>query len=70
MRAPQHKKKASQIQGLKEMGGGSLFSQRMKEPPQCGCGVEAPLLTSWTGRNPGKLFCGYGRFKVEIRFIL
>src|ERR1044072_8954277 len=54
---------SSRSKGLREMGG-CYFSQRTKVPPICGCGVEAPLLTSWTGLNPGRKFYGCGLFKV------
>jgi hypothetical protein len=29
----------------------------------CHCGVEAPLVTSWTDENPGRRFHGCGRFR-------
>ncbi|XP_058751201.1 uncharacterized protein LOC131624270 [Vicia villosa] len=32
---------------------------------QCRCGLEAPLMTSWTDSNPGKHFFGCGMYKVQ-----
>ncbi|XP_058783009.1 uncharacterized protein LOC131657635 [Vicia villosa] len=31
------------------------------------CGLEAPLMTSWTDSNPGRRFFGCGMYKVQGR---
>ncbi|KAL6505388.1 hypothetical protein OROGR_025205 [Orobanche gracilis] len=53
------------------MGGGSQFSSSFSESrkgaPNCDCGVKAPVVTSWTGVNPGRKFYGCGLFKVVVR---
>lgn len=55
-----------------EMGGGSEMSSasssrdKKRRPRfECHCGVDAPLVTSWTDENPGRRFYGCGRFKVN-----
>ncbi|XP_057438970.1 uncharacterized protein LOC130730850 [Lotus japonicus] len=61
--------RAPPSEGWKEMGGGSQSSgsyscsQRRKGGPICDCGFQAPLVTSWTGDNPGRKFYGCGLFK-------
>ncbi|XP_058725331.1 uncharacterized protein LOC131596624 [Vicia villosa] len=32
---------------------------------ECRCGLEAPLMTSWTDLNPGRHFFGCGMYKVQ-----
>ncbi|XP_058722190.1 uncharacterized protein At4g04775-like [Vicia villosa] len=34
---------------------------------RCWCGLESPLMTSWTYENPGRRFHGCGNFKVMKR---
>ncbi|XP_057433476.1 uncharacterized protein LOC130726251 [Lotus japonicus] len=60
----QHTRSASH--GRSENSSGSSDSRR-RMVKVCGCGVEAPLLTSWTGDNPGRRFYGCGLFKVHGR---
>ncbi|XP_057426249.1 uncharacterized protein LOC130719652 [Lotus japonicus] len=52
--------------GRSEPSFGSSNSRR-RMVKVCGCGVEAPLLTSWTGDNPERRFYGCGLFKVHGR---
>jgi len=34
----------------------------------CHCGVDAPLVTSWTDENPGRRFHGYGKLFVKRKY--
>ncbi|KAL6563779.1 hypothetical protein OROGR_002738 [Orobanche gracilis] len=59
-------RRRSTSHGGSELSSGSSDSRRRKVKV-CGCGVQAPLLTSWTGENPGRRFYGCGLFKVHGR---
>ncbi|XP_058773526.1 uncharacterized protein LOC131647679 [Vicia villosa] len=32
---------------------------------ECYCGIDAPLMTSWTDSNPGRRFFGCGMYKIQ-----
>ncbi|XP_058768557.1 uncharacterized protein At4g04775-like [Vicia villosa] len=32
---------------------------------ECRCGLDAPLMTSWTDANPGRRFYGCGMYKIQ-----
>ncbi|XP_058784024.1 uncharacterized protein At4g04775-like [Vicia villosa] len=46
----------------------SEASSRTKSPSvhgECRCGLDAPLMTSWTDSNPGRRFYGCGMYKIQ-----
>lgn len=54
------------------MGGDYYSSSSVSSTPLkrgtrflCRCGVESPLVTSWTDENPGRRFYGCGRYFVR-----
>jgi hypothetical protein len=47
----------------------SLKSEATSGEPMCRCGVSAPLKTSFTKDNFGKLFYGCVNYEVRIFFI-
>ncbi|KAL6567290.1 hypothetical protein OROGR_000958 [Orobanche gracilis] len=69
MRRSQGTEKKFRSQVWNEMGGGSQFSSSCSETrkgaPKCDCGVEASVVTSWTGVNPGRKVYGCGLFKLH-----
>ncbi|XP_058763747.1 uncharacterized protein LOC131637175 [Vicia villosa] len=46
----------------------SVASNRSKASSvhgECRCGLDAPLMTSWTDANPGRRFYGCGMYKIQ-----
>ncbi|XP_058784113.1 uncharacterized protein LOC131658880 [Vicia villosa] len=45
----------------------SNLSHSRRRRLQCYCGLDAPLVTSWTSQNPGRRFYGCGLYKLQGR---
>ncbi|XP_057441959.1 uncharacterized protein LOC130733728 isoform X2 [Lotus japonicus] len=51
--------------GFRDMSSTSTGSERRRRVELCDCGVESPLVTTWTGVNRGRRFYGCGLFEVH-----
>ncbi|XP_057432111.1 uncharacterized protein LOC130743550 [Lotus japonicus] len=53
------------LSGFRDISSNSTSSETRRRVVLCDCGVQSPLVTTWTGVNRGRRFYGCGLFEVH-----